>query len=337
VEIDVEKRRLFAIPFDHLEDPLLHDLYREKQQELDLQLTMLAARGTPRFREASRVLYGPVEAELLASARDVLARTEGLAGSRAGESGKQGSVDCHMLAREAHRMIARYRAAGARFAARVEVRDDLPAGMMVSGPRLLISRSTRVARHRVEALLSHEVSVHLFTYFAGDAQGLRVFRSGLAGYEGVQEGLGVLAEYLVGGMTVGRLRLLAARVVGCAAMLDGATFAETYRVLARDHGFPASGAWGIALRIYRSGGFSKDAIYLRGLRSLLDHLRCGGALAPFWLGKMAAEHFPVMEELSARGFLKTVPVSPAFLSYPGAGARLEAARRGLSPVDLVAA
>ena len=33
VEVDVEKRRLFSIPFGNLEDPLLHDLYRQKQQE----------------------------------------------------------------------------------------------------------------------------------------------------------------------------------------------------------------------------------------------------------------------------------------------------------------
>ena len=46
VEVDVEKRRLFSIPFGNLEDPLLYDLYRQKQQELDLMLTMIAARET---------------------------------------------------------------------------------------------------------------------------------------------------------------------------------------------------------------------------------------------------------------------------------------------------
>ena len=53
-------------------------------------------------------------------------------------------------------------------------------------------------RGRVEALLSHEVGVHLFTYFTGDAQGLRLFRSGLAGYDGLQEGLAVFERPLDG-------------------------------------------------------------------------------------------------------------------------------------------
>ena len=38
----------------------------------------------------------------------------------------------------------------------------------------------------------------------------------------MQEGLAVLAEYLVGGMTPARLRLIAARVIACQAMLTAA-------------------------------------------------------------------------------------------------------------------
>ena len=222
VEVDVEKRRLFSIPFGKLEDPLLYDLYRQKQQELDLMLTMIAARETAQFRETSRVLYGSVEPALLDAAKQVLAvaPTHRPTGD---------PVGCHHVRREAHRMIQAYRTAGMRFPALVSLRRDVPAGLMVSGPRLMISRNTVMPRGRVDALLSHEVGVHLFTYFAGDAQGLRLFRSGLAGYDGLQEGLAVFAEYLAGGMTRARLRLVAARVVGCAAMLDGADFPETTR------------------------------------------------------------------------------------------------------------
>ena len=335
LEIDVEKRRLHAMPFANLEDPLLTVIYREKQQELDLQLTLLDLRDSPRFREASRVLYGPVGPELLRIAEEILLPTGG-PGDLVGEGAPEGSVDCSELRAMACAMVEGYRAQGAAFNARIEVREDIPAGMMVSGPRLLIGRSTVMARRRVEALLSHEIGVHLFTYFSGDLQGLRLFRSGLAGYEGVQEGLAVFAEYLVGGLTLGRLRLIAARAVGCAAMLDGADFVETFRLLHRDRGFPAAGAFGITLRLHRSGGFAKDAIYLRGLLAVLDHLRRKGSLDPFWLGKFSIEHLPIMQELAARGLLRPPPVCPAFLSHPGTGRRLEAARAGISPLEMVA-
>ena len=61
VQVDVEKKKLFSIAFDHFEDPVLSNLYREKQQELDLQLSMLSVRDTTRFVELSRALYGRVE------------------------------------------------------------------------------------------------------------------------------------------------------------------------------------------------------------------------------------------------------------------------------------
>ncbi len=335
VDVDAQKKALNSIKFENLEDPLLSGIYRDRQQELDLQLTAIDLRGTTRFREATRLLYGPVEPELLRMAQDILALPHPEGPSSIGEGGLEGHVDCHELKAAACEMVSAYQTDYDGFDADVIIRDDLPAGMMVSGPRLMISRNTRMARSRVQALLAHEIGVHLMTYFAGDAQGLRIFRTGLAGYEGIQEGLAVFAEYLVGGLTFGRLRLLAARVVGCAAMLEGADFLQTYRILTRDHGFSDSAAFNLTVRLYRSGGLAKDAIYLRGLRDVLAHIGAGKSLNPYWLGKFAKAQFPEIEELAARGLLKAPPITPTFLTGKGPERRLAAACAGISPADLV--
>lgn len=333
IDVARQKKALFSVALDHFEDPVLTTLYREKQQELDLQLSLLAARETPRFVELGRALYGPVEASLLETATDILAQTSHKRGRHKRDSQE---ADVAFLERHARSMIKSYAGAYDGFSASVELRDDLPSGLMVSGGRLLISRNTTMARDRVEALLSHEVGVHLLTYFNGSAQGLRLFRSGLAGYEGVQEGLAVLAEYLVGGMTVARLRLIAARVVACADMLTGAGFVDCYRRLTRELGFGESSAFNLALRVYRGGGLAKDAIYLRGLLEVLAHLRVGGSLDPFWMGKIAASHFGVMQELGMRGLLKAPRLVPQFLSHPQAAERLKAAHAGITPLQMPA-
>ena len=333
VEVEAEKRKLFTIAFDRFEDPVLYQLYREKQQELDLQLSMMSARETPRFIEFGRALYGPVAPALVTIAENILQQLA--TRHPPGEAGTSEIADCYAVARRAEAMIAAYRSVHADFDAVVELRDDLPPGLMVSGPRLLISRDTRMDAGRVEALLSHEVGVHLLTYFTGSAQGLRLFRSGLAGYEGMQEGLAVFAEFLSGGMTVDRLRLIAARTVACAAMLDNATFSDTFRMLVDDHQFKDAAAFNIVLRLYRGGGLAKDAIYLRGLLDVLAHMQAGGALEPFWMGKIAAGHFPVMQELAARGLLGSPAVRPLFLDTPAAKLRLKHARAGLSPLDMI--
>ncbi|WP_322867968.1 flavohemoglobin expression-modulating QEGLA motif protein [Aquicoccus sp. G2-2] len=337
VDVDAQKRALHSVAFENLEDPVLNSLYRDKQQELDLQLGAIGLRDTQKFKEASRLLYRSVETGLLHLAQDILALPQPESNSAKDERMLDGQVDCHAVKDAACQMIADYHARYAGFDAEVVIRDDLPAGLMVSGPCLMISRTTRMSRSRVHALLSHEIGVHLMTYFAGEAQGLRIFCTGLAGYEGIQEGLAVFAEYLAGGLTQKRMRLLAARVVGCAAMLDGASFVDTYRLLAREYGFSDSVAFNVTVRLYRAGGFAKDAIYLRGICNVLDHISAGKPLDPYWLGKFSEAQFPMIEELIARGLLKTPPIKPAFLSGKDAQARLAAARRGLSPAELASA
>ncbi|PTE08675.1 flavohemoglobin expression-modulating QEGLA motif protein [Mesorhizobium helmanticense] len=330
-EVAAQKRKLYSVSLDHLEDPLLTRLLSEKRQELDLQLSMLAARETPGFAELGRALYGSVEPGLAARARAILEKAPGVAAAR------QEGLGADAVAAAARDMIAGYRAAYPDFDASVEIRGDLPAGLLVSRNRLLVSRDTNLPPERLTALLSHEIGVHLLTYFNGDAQGLAIFRNGLAGYEGMQEGLAVLAEYLVGGMTAARLRLIAARVVACQAMLNGATFEETFGILHRDFGLDERSAFNVVLRVYRGGGLAKDAIYLRGIVQVLDHLRHGGSLTPFWIGKISAAHFGAIQELNARGLLRAPRLEPAFLSSDAARPRLKKAMAGIDPIDMVEA
>lgn len=329
VDVEEQKRKLYSVAFDHLEDPVLYHLYREKQQEIDLQLTMLAHLHKRQYTDFGRALYSSVEPELLTLALDVLARCK----MPANEDDIP-MVGCYEVAQKAREMVDAYHQEEASFKARVEIRDDLPPGLMVTGEKLLISRHTVMEQRRLDALLHHEIGVHLLTYFNGSAQGLRLFRSGLSGYEGVQEGLAVLAEHLSGGMTHQRLRLVAGRVVACAAMLDGASFVETYRLVTDEHHFDQANAFNMVLRVYRGGGLPKDAIYLRGLSEILQHLRKGGALDPFWMGKISAAHFPIMQELSLRGLLRPPGIRPAFLSLTRANERLEKIRSGLSIAEM---
>jgi uncharacterized protein (TIGR02421 family) len=280
-------------------------------------------------------MYGPVEPELKSEADRIIRHLDATDGRRGAEDSDT-SLDAQAVRLEAEKQISRYRRRFSAFSPSVEIRADIPAGLMVSGPRLLISQVTAIPKQRVAAILSHEVGVHLLTYFNGQEQGLRLLRSGLAGYEEMQEGLAVFAEYAVGGLTPLRLRLLAARVLACEAMLAGADFVETYKVLSERCGLTSRGAFHAAMRVHRSGGLAKDAIYLRGLMQVLHHLRNGGSLDIFWVGKIASRHFPVMLELLDRGLLKAIPLVPEFVSAPADKNRIADPTSVLSPTDLIA-
>jgi uncharacterized protein (TIGR02421 family) len=158
--------------------------------------------------------------------------------------------------------------------------------------------------------------------------------SGLAHYDETQEGLAVLAEIACGGLTASRLRQLAARVVAVHSLVSGASFVETHRILT-GHGLPAGSAYGVAMRVYRAGGFTKDAIYLRGVLALLKHVASGGALDLFFLGKFSIEDLPLVGDLAGRGLLAPARIMPRYLSEPAAAERLEDAAHADDLVSLV--
>lgn len=318
VDPDSVKRDLYAIDLSILEDLLLERLLGEKRREIDMQLTMLATRNTESFRPASMLLYGAVTDDLLANARTILERVRP-------KPSRAEAFDAAHVAAAARDLVARYRSSDERFEAQVEVRDDV-SGLLVSGDKLMISSDSRIAAHRLDPLLSHEVSVHLLTYFNGATQGLTIFRTGLAHYEGIQEGLGVFAEWAVGGLTAARLRLLADRIVAVDAMIRGATFVDVYRLLRNDFLFARTGAFDITARVFRSGGLAKDAIYLEGFLAVIDRVARGGSLEEFWLGKIAPEHVDAIDELLQRGLLHPPVFVPEFLAREDCKKRIASLR-----------
>jgi uncharacterized protein (TIGR02421 family) len=175
----------------------------------------------------------------------------------------------------------------------------------------------------------------VLTYVNGLAQPLEQLSLGLADYDELQEGLAVLAEYLAGGLDRLRMRLLAARVVAAHTVENGADFVETFRVLTREHGYSAGGAWHITLRVHQSGGFTRDLIYLRGLIDVLRLLQDGGDIEPLYVGKIAQKHIRIIEELRHRRILREPPLTPRFLDDPAAGERLARLRHGIPLTEMI--
>jgi len=325
------KRRLYEVPIERIEDPTLAQLFRERQDDLDRKITLLTDIGTPRFVLGSLQIYGRIETSLLMLAHELLSTVP----PRSRDSSSGGQVDAAELARRAAEEIDAYRARHPQFAAKVSVRDDMYWGLLVSKGDLLIGRQTRVPAGRVDALVQHEVGTHLVTYYNGRAQPFRQLYTGLAGFDGLQEGLAVLAEYLVGGLSRPRIRLLAARVVAAHQLVEGASLIDTFRMLCRTYEFPQRQAFTIAMRVYRAGGLTKDVVYLRGLVEILEHLRGGGELEPLFVGKIAVEHIPLVRELTLREVLRPPPITPHYLDRPEARDRLQRLRSGLAVRDLV--
>jgi uncharacterized protein (TIGR02421 family) len=322
------KRRLFQIPIERIEDPTLAHIFFQKREELDCQLNLIALRNKPQFLLESRQLFGDVEPDLFAMAQRLLSEVGGTDRLR----GKQ--LDVEEFVQRAQEEIAYYRRQAPDLAARVELRDDVP-GILVSRGNFLVGRDTSVPAERVRATLAHEIGTHVLTHYNGSQQPFRELYTGMSGYEPLQEGIAVLAEYLVGELNSSRLRLLAGRVIAVHLITTGADFVETFRELNRGYGFPQKVAYNIVMRVFRGGGYTKDIVYLRGLAQLLDYLGAGGDLEQLLLGKVAFEHIPFIEELCWRQVLSPGLLRPRYLDDPQAQQRLERLSHGMSIFDLL--
>ncbi len=322
---EVVKTRLAAIDPEAVEDPAVSHLLQSKHRELSLQLEMLCARDSATFRTLSIELYGAVSPSLLERAEQILHVTDP-------PDVTDSWLDANEFAQRAEEELKWYRTQSPDISTHVEVRRDCSA-IMVSGGDLLIPESTRVATARVDPLLQHEIGTHIVTHVNGTRQPLRLL-AGLAGYEETQEGMALLAEYIVDGLTVARLRQIASRVVAVDLMLNGATFRAVHEILAAA-GFTPVGAFSTAMRAFRSGGLTKDAVYLRGLTRLLAHLGAGRGIDALLLGKMPLEAVPLVEELLARGALVDPLLTPRYLVRPEAEVRLGAIGPTTSVFDLV--
>lgn len=302
------KRQLYSIQLERLEDPTLEAIFELKRDELDRQITLVSERNTRRFLLESQQLYPPVDEALLRTAGEL---ADALPDPASDAPAEVSTVDEHELAAAAKTLLERYREVDETLSSQVFVRDDLP-GVMVSRGDFLIGAPCRVRCDRVNALLAHEIETHVLTHHNGRRQRFRELAVGMAGYERLQEGLAVAAEYLVGGLDAARLRVIAARVFAVHALVSGADFVGVFRLLQERCGVSARTSFDVTVRVFRGGGFTKDAIYLAGLIDVIEHLASGRDLDSLYLGKIALEHLGPIDELRARRVLDAPALLPAF-------------------------
>ncbi|MDH5616504.1 MAG: DUF1704 domain-containing protein, partial [Acidimicrobiia bacterium] len=155
------KRAIYNAKVEKIEDPTLEYVFRQKQRELDLKLTLIGERERPTFLPTSIALYGNVDMQLVELAASLTAlfstRSEGNRGSK---------VDATTFAARAESEFERYRMVDPAMTGRVIVRDDI-VSLMVSAGDLLVGSGMSFPSQRVEPLIQHEAGTHVVTYWNG--------------------------------------------------------------------------------------------------------------------------------------------------------------------------
>jgi hypothetical protein len=198
---------------------------------------------------------------------------------------------------------------------RVEVKANLSATNTDPANRVVNLRADLTcSMEEMKRLVVHEVDTHVLRAANGYSQPYRIFAVGaVPSYLMTEEGLAVVNEERMGYIDHARTRIFAARVIAALAA-HTQPFSAVYGEL-RDNGFTHPEAFVITRRVKRGladtaapGGYIKDHVYLWGRVLVEEFVLGGGDLSRLYVGKIALEHVPFVEDLGL--------LPPKILPYP---------------------
>ena len=296
---------LLAIPVDRIADEGLVELYESLRKEFLARVELLTLRGTPEFLDAALKLYPAPTSEEVASAEKCLRRDAYIQPEdQDSETFKRAAEKFLFKLCLTHPELAQYE---------VVMNPQLSSDAAFRRGRVEIRPNAYHTAIHVENQNRHEVYSHVLTYANGLMQPLDVFRSGFPEATLTQEGLGVFGEYMDHVLPHERIRTLSARIVVSDRLVRGQTFRHTAGELTDEFGFTPHNAFTISFRVYRSGGFPKDAVYLRGLLTLFRYWLEGGDLSLLYIGKVSLPFIPLVRDLIDRGVVAPSKFVPLFL------------------------
>ncbi len=189
----------------------------------------------------------------------------------------------------------------------VKFSNNMAAAAMVRNntQTLVLRKNHKFSKNQLLVLANHEIGVHMVTSFNGLLQPLKVFFNGLPNNIETQEGLAVYSEYMSGCLTMNRLKELSFRVIAVDSLTKGYDFSATFDLLFNQYKLNCDKAYSITQRAHRGGGFTKDHVYLSGLRKIFNYAKNGGDLNILLTGKMSLEYIETINKLQKFGLVNT--------------------------------
>jgi len=317
-------------------------------QQFSMTVDMIEARGTDRFSETSRLLYGtpsdvfhaggPTVADLALTMRQTLEANAMAIMNMPDDRTIPGTEAVERLKAQLAKSVG---------PGKIVVKvDDAIAADAAAGSDYIKMREDRFFSQRdIDLLEAHEGWVHVSTTMNGLAQPVCTFLGKAAPRTTVtQEGLAVLTEMLNLRSHPLRLAKLMRRIEAIAMATDGASFLEVFDKL-REEGLSDDDAWITTSRVFRGSvpeglPFTKDLGYGKGLILTLLYVRLAirfgktDRIPLLFCGKVDLLDMAALHDLYEEGLVESPEfVPPPFHDLPALATTL-ALSRFTSQLDL---
>lgn len=285
------KEQLFKLPVDQIMDADIQLLYRHVVDNLAVKIDLITSIGTEEFTYNSLRFYGKPDERDVANANFILHAPALI--NPLEETSYDADYAINYFKEKAQEW---------QLQCRIEKSSRVVAKAMVQGNQLMINKDASFSQVELDAFVYHELGVHMLTSINAKQQPLKVFTLGLSGNTHAQEGLAIYSEYCSGNLTLSRLKTLALRVIAVNYMIEHGNFNQTYQALMSNYELKSEDAFTLTARVYRGGGFTKDYLYLKGFRDILN-LSKTASLENMLVGKTGLLDLSIYSEMVERGML----------------------------------
>ncbi|EIJ40578.1 flavohemoglobin expression-modulating QEGLA motif protein [Galbibacter orientalis] len=300
------QRSLFSNQLEKIEDDDIRDLYQGiVYYYANMVQTAEAIGERKKFFYNSLKLYGTPKEKDVANARFILHIKNEKEGEN--QEKKYTARDAQAYFEE---FVERYD-----FPLNIKLSTSIAADAMVSNSTqtLYIKKNAKFNDNQLKTLANHEIGVHMVTTFNGLNQPLKIFSNGFPKNVETQEGLAVFSEYMSGALTLSRLKILAYRVIAADSLIKGYSFSDTFDLLHNQYKLDRDKAFIITLRIHRGGGFTKDYLYLTGLKKVYEYYKSGNNLSPLLTGKVSLDRVDSIVKLQELGLAsKSIHITDSY-------------------------
>jgi len=291
------QRQFFALPLERISDERIRKLYQETIYYYANIVQCIETIGTGKnFYFNSLRVYGTPTEKDVRNARYILHFADVPTGP---------DQERRYTALEARSYFEEFVKAYD-FPLNIKFSTSIAAVAMVSNIQrsLLIKKNAKFSKDQLLTLANHEIGVHLVTTYNGLQQPLKIFSNGLPKNVETQEGLAVFSEYMGGALSLKRLKELAYRVLASDSLIKGYSFTDTFDLIHGQYKLDRDEAFTICMRAHRGGGFTKDRLYLSGLRKIYKRYQRGESMEVLLCGKVALENEGMIEYLMSLGLVR---------------------------------
>lgn len=300
---------------------LLTDMVEQYRVVVD----MLEGRGTRKFYEASKKLYGSPRDRFFDDNLTILEQGRLLYTILSNLEGKElGREYPKVLQAEEVVSVLRERFARSSLNGLVDVRldDGIVADAAAGADTLKIKTGAMFSKKDIDIFEVHEGWVHIATTQNGKNQKVAKWLSkGPPKCASTQEGLAVLMEIFTFSSYPRRARAINDRILGIHKAEEGADFLEVYNFY-QTEGYDESDSFRNAMRVFRGGDvqgkapFTKDISYCKGFIENYNFIRAAirrghPELIPFmYAGKLHVDDIPLLYQRHHEGIIDAPQLLP---------------------------